>query len=133
MGLGRARRRVFGRQRASSSSLPEEDGGAATVVARRSIRLDPGNGHPKFDSWSAGCHYILGSAAPPGGAWMSDVCFVYRWNGTSLERTSTVSNGVPLGTINGIWAGDDEEAWMAWVKRHVNPEASSRRDSLPGA
>ncbi len=93
-------------------SLPEEDGGAATVVARRSIRLGSGNGHPKFDSFGNGCSYVLGSAAPPDGAWMSDLCFVYRWNGTSLETMSMLSNGVPLGTINGIWAGDDEEAWI---------------------
>ncbi len=93
-------------------SLPEEDGGAPTVVAQRSIRLDPMSFHPLFDSFNAGCNYIVGSAAPPGGAWMSDLCFVYRWNGTSLETTSTLLNGVPLGTINGIWAGDDEEAWI---------------------
>lgn len=93
-------------------SLPGEDGGAATVMARRSIRLDSGTGHPKFDSFNNGCSYVLGSAAPPGGAWMSDLCFVYRWNGTSLETMSTIANGVPLGTINGIWAGDDEEAWI---------------------
>ncbi|OJY22517.1 MAG: hypothetical protein BGO98_19720 [Myxococcales bacterium 68-20] len=93
-------------------SLPAEDGGAATVVAQERVRLGFAVGHPLFDSWNAGCHHIIGSPAPSGGAWMSDVCSVYRWNGTSLETKSTVVNGVPLGTINGIWAGDDEEAWI---------------------
>ncbi|MBN9162597.1 MAG: hypothetical protein J0I07_16665, partial [Myxococcales bacterium] len=81
-------------------------------VAQERVRLGFAVGHPLFDSWNAGCHHIIGSPAPSGGAWMSDVCSVYRWNGTSLETKSTVVNGVPLGTINGIWAGDDEEAWI---------------------
>ncbi len=92
--------------------LPEGDAGALTVVAGRKVRLDGWTGHPMFDSWSSGCHHIIGSVPPSGGAWLSDVCFVYRWNGTSLETASTLWNGVPLGTINGIWAGDDEEAWI---------------------
>jgi len=55
---------------------------------------------------------LIGPAPPSNGAWFSNQYLLYRWNGVGLDVTPTAINGVPMGTINGIWAPNEDEAWI---------------------
>lgn len=85
--------------------------------AERAIRLVPlasdgSLGSPIVERSIAGCGSLVGSAAGPGAAWLSDGCLVHRWNGTSLDVIPIAVGGEPPGRVNALWAASAEEAWV---------------------
>ncbi len=114
------------------------DGALGAAEFTRTIQIDSPPASP-LKSVSSGCSRLMGSVLSANEAWFSDVCFVYRWNGSSLDVVSTAINGLPLGHVMGIWGGSADQAWLVGeYARSSDPAgtlplgfAAKREGSLP--
>lgn len=88
-----------------------KEGVVGSPLFTRTIRTDPGS-YSHLDTYAKGCTRIFGSVVSPTEAWFSDVCFVYRWDGSAFEVVPTPINGMPIGKLMGLWAASGEEAWV---------------------
>jgi hypothetical protein len=85
-------------------SLPVTDeGGIGAPVFTKSVSLSDPFGP---------CSHFFGSTDSADAAWLSDGCLLYRWNGAELDTVAFSIDRLPSGTMNGIWAGGSEEAWI---------------------
>ncbi len=84
------------------------DGSLGAPLMTKDIPMPPASA-----SMNAPCSHVVGSMPSASAAWLSNGCLLYRWNGTTLDVTSTAVNGVPVGRVNSLWGNAAGRAWIA--------------------
>jgi hypothetical protein len=84
------------------------DGSVGDAIVSKDVLMNPSD-----SSMNAPCTHVVGSVHSSNAAWISNGCLVYYWDGAKLDVVRTAINGVPIGRVNGLWAGAAGHAWIA--------------------